>query len=338
MSRWRELLTHLQYEKQQRGAKPSAFPLLRKILRLAPDGVAFLLFNFGSSFARVERTTEPQPLAPEQIDHLQIEDWPLNLLGAQRGLPHSDGVVERVTFHGYEFVDDPVYALREIHRVCVDDAPVDLRFVETWQDPLQRRVATPAAIAPLLAPDSARGRELGVAGLFAVQSAANGTLRLIVQKSTHHEHPSRIDIGCGLAKHAGYCGLDIAVLPGVDIVCDIARKGLPFSENTITAVIAIHFLEHVFDLVFVMNEIHRVCRDGAFVEIEVPTLLGPWAAADPTHRHLFNARTFGYFTDAASDGYAGIRGRFELVSQQMSTTMRVVLRVLKNDIRDAGTS
>src|SRR4029079_7191486 len=124
--------------------------------------------------------------------------------------------------------------------------------------------------------------------------------------------------------------------PGVDVVRDIERHGLPFSDSTVTHVWSSHFLEHVHNLVFVMNEIHRVCCNDALVEIEVPTLLGPWAAADPTHVRLFNARSFKYFEEqgievngASETGgpqaYAEIIPGFEILEQRLSFTLYVAL-------------
>src|SRR4029079_9092635 len=127
--------------------------------------------------------------------------------------------------------------------------------------------------------------------------------------------------------------------PGVDVVRDIERHGLPFSDSTVTHVWSSHFLEHVHNLVFVMNEIHRVCCDDALVELSVPTLLGPWAAADPTHVRLFNARTFQYFEKdgvapnvhegSPTHDYANIVQGFEILEQRVSTSLDVKLRVIK---------
>jgi hypothetical protein len=45
-----------------------------------------------------------------------------------------------------------------------------------------------------------------------------------------------------------------------------------------------------------MEEIHRVCRDGAVVRITVPHYSCCNAFTDPTHRHYFAASSFDYFT------------------------------------------
>lgn len=77
-----------------------------------------------------------------------------------------------------------------------------------------------------------------------------------------------------------------------------------------------------------MNEIHRVCCNGAIVDLNVPSLLGPYAAADPTHARLFNARTFSYF-EPGKGQYAGIAKGFEIIEQQVGFSIVARLRVVK---------
>ena len=55
-------------------------------------------------------------------------------------------------------------------------------------------------------------------------------------------------------------------------------------------------IEHLEDIVAVMEEIHRVCRNGAVVRITVPHFSCANAFTDPTHRHYFSRFSFNYFT------------------------------------------
>ena len=69
-----------------------------------------------------------------------------------------------------------------------------------------------------------------------------------------------LDIGCGTNKKQGYIGIDRVKLPGVDVVCDI-EEGLPFKDNTVDGIRVIQVLEHVRDLIFVLEEFWRVCKE-----------------------------------------------------------------------------
>jgi SAM-dependent methyltransferase len=83
----------------------------------------------------------------------------------------------------------------------------------------------------------------------------------------------KIDIGCGNSPREGYTGVDIvSEAPGVKIA-DVTQ-GLPFADNSVSAVWSSHFLEHLgFQQILpLMGEIRRVLRPGGRVEIAVPDL------------------------------------------------------------------
>ena len=69
----------------------------------------------------------------------------------------------------------------------------------------------------------------------------------------------KLNIGCGKNKLKGFINLDISPNVAPDIVRDIER-GLPFGDNTFDEAVSSHTLEHIRDLIFVMNEIWRVCK------------------------------------------------------------------------------
>lgn len=104
-----------------------------------------------------------------------------------------------------------------------------------------------------------------------------------------------VDIGCGGAKQIrDAIGVDAHPHDGVDIVCNL-ENGLPFADGEIDYVFAVHFLEHVSDLIGLMNEIHRVLKPGGVLHAMVPNVSHANAIADPTHVRYFNRQTFKYF-------------------------------------------
>lgn len=104
-----------------------------------------------------------------------------------------------------------------------------------------------------------------------------------------------IDLGCGNHKQLPWAtGVDQYPFEGVDVVADI-EAGLPFKDDEIDHVYAIHFLEHVRDLVALMNEIHRCLKPGGVLHAMVPNCESVHANADPTHVRFFNPQTFKYF-------------------------------------------
>tara|TARA_Y100001973_G_C5207084_1_gene342314 strand:- start:363 stop:836 length:474 start_codon:yes stop_codon:yes gene_type:complete len=94
-----------------------------------------------------------------------------------------------------------------------------------------------------------------------------------------------LDIGCGPNKEQGCIGIDHYNFKNVDIVRCLTR-GLPFCDDLASGVKAKHILEH-FDgenLIFIIEEIYRVCKDGSKVYVEVPAYDSPNCGKDFTHK------------------------------------------------------
>jgi spore maturation protein CgeB len=106
--------------------------------------------------------------------------------------------------------------------------------------------------------------------------------------------PLKVDLGCGPTKPDGFIGVDIGLQPGVDIVADLNRR-FPFADSSIDVVRAHDTVEHLQDRLHTMNEIWRICKPGALVEILVPSTDGRGAFQDPTHVSYWNINSFRYY-------------------------------------------
>jgi SAM-dependent methyltransferase len=53
-----------------------------------------------------------------------------------------------------------------------------------------------------------------------------------------------LDLGCGGAKQAGYVGMDIRPLPGVDIVHDLQKFPWPLPTESVNFILCSHLIEH----------------------------------------------------------------------------------------------
>ncbi|MEI6843440.1 MAG: methyltransferase domain-containing protein [bacterium] len=111
----------------------------------------------------------------------------------------------------------------------------------------------------------------------------------------------KINLGSGKRRMEGYTNLDILPLENVDIVCDL-NKGIPLEENSVDEVFANHFLEHIKNLPYMMEEIYRVCKDGAVVDIRCPYFKSNGAFKDPTHVVFITENTFDYFNKEYTEG------------------------------------
>ena len=88
----------------------------------------------------------------------------------------------------------------------------------------------------------------------------------------------KLDMGCGFSWPVEYIGIDIRptiVHPTTgkemqpNIVHDL-NDGIPFDDNTASHIRATHFLEHVERIRFLLDEIYRVAKNKAQIDIEVP--------------------------------------------------------------------
>jgi SAM-dependent methyltransferase len=104
-----------------------------------------------------------------------------------------------------------------------------------------------------------------------------------------------LELGCGFNKTPGAFGVD--VIPGsqADLIHDLNLFPYPFDDNTWDRIICLDVLEHVEDVVRTVEEIWRLAKPGALVEISGPFMSSVHYHTDPTHRRAFTSRSFDYF-------------------------------------------
>lgn len=140
----------------------------------------------------------------------------------------------------------------------------------------------------------------------------------------------KLNIGCGKYYRAGFINIDIDPSVKPDIIRDI-EKGLPFDDNSVDEIFCSHTLEHIHDLLFVLREFYRVCKNGAKITIIVPLM----DASDMTHVRFFNKDTFRTLTNPSYwDNPYYFVGKYKEIKRsfkRLSTCkeMTIVLEVIK---------
>jgi ubiquinone/menaquinone biosynthesis C-methylase UbiE len=104
-----------------------------------------------------------------------------------------------------------------------------------------------------------------------------------------------LDLGCGKKKHPGSIGLDISDKTDADIIHDLNVFPYPVEDNEFDYVYMDNIIEHVDNVIRVMEEVHRITKNGATIKIIVPYFRSPYAYIDPTHKHFFTTMSFYYF-------------------------------------------
>ena len=126
--------------------------------------------------------------------------------------------------------------------------------------------------------------------------------------------PRVIDLGCGNRKRAGAIGIDFNSRTAADVIHDLNRFPYPLESASFDEVNMDNVLEHLDDVVAVMEEVYRVCKPGGLVQIRLPYFRSIWAWIDPTHRHCFTVDSFSYFDPAHEhcERYAYSTARFSV--------------------------
>jgi SAM-dependent methyltransferase len=115
-----------------------------------------------------------------------------------------------------------------------------------------------------------------------------------------------LDIGCGAAKVPGAIGLDISPDTAADIVHDLDVFPYPIDDASFDQILLQDVIEHVREPLRVFEELHRIARVGARIQLRTPHFSSVLAYGDPTHRHYFSTIAirslaeprFAHYTDA----------------------------------------
>ena len=104
-----------------------------------------------------------------------------------------------------------------------------------------------------------------------------------------------LDLGCGNKKRPGAVGIDFNGRTQADVVHDLNAFPYPLADASFDEVYLDNCLEHLDDVIRVMEEVHRILRPGGLAKVIVPYFRSTWAFIDPTHRHFFSVDSFAYF-------------------------------------------
>lgn len=150
-----------------------------------------------------------------------------------------------------------------------------------------------------------------------------------------------LNLGCGQdirPKADGWVNMDLAPLPGVDVVHDLLEFPWPFRAGSFDHIHCSHVLEHVphyagrgqrkDGFLLVMEEMHRVLRPGGTVEILCPHHRGDNRWIDPTHTRAIHPGNFAYFDPGNERFHYYSTARFRTLAAEVSGWRHLGERVL----------
>ena len=98
----------------------------------------------------------------------------------------------------------------------------------------------------------------------------------------------KLNFGCGRSPLEGFVNVDGQQGPKIDYTFDFITFPYPFNDDTFDYILVDNVLEHLTGPTRVLQELHRISRNNAKVDIIVPYYNSFYAYADPTHVNYFN--------------------------------------------------
>ncbi len=130
-------------------------------------------------------------------------------------------------------------------------------------------------------------------------------------------------------REKGEIGLDTDFACKPDVCGDV--QNLPFKDESFDSINAIHVLEHIPNIVKVMNEAWRVLKPDGQFNVRVPLFPTIGSISDPTHVRFFIVPTFDYFTVRGK--LTGLKEPFRMqgmaINDLTDTTQEIVCRMRK---------
>jgi len=117
----------------------------------------------------------------------------------------------------------------------------------------------------------------------------------------------KLNLGSGQKPLEGFINVDFIKRRGVDVVHNLENFPYPFKDNSVDYVMMDNSLEHLEDTIRVMEELHRICKPNAIIEIFVPHYSSAGAFSSLTHKRFFGSQSFNDLTDESWSKYSSIK-------------------------------
>lgn len=121
-----------------------------------------------------------------------------------------------------------------------------------------------------------------------------------LQSSLDRGVPVKLNLGSGGNAHElnDYYEVDLLPIEGVAVVADLNKPLDLLPDESVSHIYSRHCLEHIENIMGLMQELHRVMTPDGVAEIIVPHFSNPYYYSDPTHASFFGLYTMYYFCDS----------------------------------------
>jgi hypothetical protein len=109
----------------------------------------------------------------------------------------------------------------------------------------------------------------------------------------------KLNLGAGTQRLAGFVNVDYSPECQPDIVMDLEQVPWDFADDSVSHIVMSHVLEHLGQtpraFLAIMQELYRICRNDAVIEITVPHPFHDNFVSDPTHVRPITPMTLALF-------------------------------------------
>ncbi len=127
---------------------------------------------------------------------------------------------------------------------------------------------------------------------------------------------TKLVLGHAGKSHTDAITVDIDPEHHPDVVHNLNETPWPFKTNQFREIIAHHVLEHLNDLMPVMDELYRICHPDGTIYVEVPHH-SSWCAHSPEHKLYFNYFAFDGYIQGGSTQWLN-KKKFKLLNREIT--------------------
>ena len=143
-----------------------------------------------------------------------------------------------------------------------------------------------------------------------------------------------LDLGCGNRKREGSIGIDINPKTNADVIHNLNDFPYPFEDSKFDEIYADNVIEHLNDVIKVMEELYRIGKPGGLIKVDVPYFRAHWAYIDPTHKHFFTTQSFSYFDPQHINNklfpYSSVTFKIEKIIFNEKISSRIIKSIVKS--------
>lgn len=122
----------------------------------------------------------------------------------------------------------------------------------------------------------------------------------------------KLNLGCGPDYRQGWVNVDCNTQQRADLYLVLGRDDIPINDDSVDEVYMCHSLEHIQHFLPFLEELYRVCRNGAKLHIIVPHYSGPQAFA-PQHYSYWSCSAWWTMAGKSHENYTPFRCKIDSV-------------------------